>query len=169
MSKVDWINWKTDPKELIKPDIILEKIEDIYSNYKCYMNSVVYESINHELTLGGLNKTSFNVAGTSPANENAEQIIEKIDNINIRMNILYEKILECCTNQRKEEKKQLIISIEDKIKEEEKIIENTINLKEKTNNNPSLQEELQIDDIIKITEDRIHKLKERLDAANSIE
>ena len=49
MAKVDWITWKTDPSEIINPNTISNKIADIYQDYNCYMNSTVYEGLNHEI------------------------------------------------------------------------------------------------------------------------
>ena len=33
MSKVDWITWKTNPEEIIKPNSLVDKITDEYNNY----------------------------------------------------------------------------------------------------------------------------------------
>ena len=39
MSKADWITWKTDPKEIINPEKLIEEIEEYYQNYESTMNS----------------------------------------------------------------------------------------------------------------------------------
>ena len=159
MSKVDWINWKTEPKDIIDCNKIDSRIEEIYSSFNL---------MNHEISFGGLSPSAFNILGTSPMNEKATKIIEEMNLLKDKMKQLKMKIISNCEEQRKEEKKQLIDAIEEKIKEEEKILENTINLKEKIKNNPSMQEELKLDDIISVTKDRISKLKKRLDNANQL-
>ena len=36
MSKVDWITWKTDPKEIINPHTIEEDVNDFFHSYTIY-------------------------------------------------------------------------------------------------------------------------------------
>ena len=48
MSKVDWITWKTDSKEIINPEKLTDKINDIYTDFNSYMNPVIYENIKYE-------------------------------------------------------------------------------------------------------------------------
>ncbi len=169
MSKVDWITWKTNPNELINPNTVLIKIEELSSDFYQYLNHSIYEVLEREISTGGLNKSSFNIVGTSPANEIAERILEKMNQISQILNKLYTNLLESCKEQRKEEKKQLTKSIEDKILEEEKILDNTLKLQEKIRNNPMMQQELQLDNIIELTKERINKLKKLLEDANSVE
>ena len=168
MSKVDWINWKTEPKELIDINKINENIEELYTSYNNDINSTVFEAINHEISSGGLDKSSLNIGGLSLANQYAENIIEKLTNIQNNMNKLYDNVINNCKEQRKTEKEQLIESIEERLKEEEKILNNTISLKERIKNNTSMQQEIKVDEIIKSTEEKIIDLKERLENAKNI-
>ena len=144
MSKVDWINWKTEPKEIMNPDKFIDNVNEKFQEYNCYMNSVVYEGINHELQKGGLGKESLNIFGVSPANEKAVDILKKID------------------------KSQLIQAIEEKIAEEEKKKSNTSSLREKLTGNVNVVSEKQVNEILEITEERIRQLKNRLEQAKSI-
>lgn len=169
MSKVDWINWKTEPKEIIDCNKINSSIEEIYSSFNLDMNHFFYEIMNHEVSFGGLSPTAFNISGTSPLNEKAMKIMDEMNLLKDEMRKFQTIIISNCEEQRKEEKKQLIEAVEEKIKEEEKILENTLKLKEKIQNNPNMQEELKLDDIISVTKDRINKLKLRLDNANQLE
>ena len=131
MAKVDWITWKTDPSEIINPDKVGEKISNIFKDYNCYMNSVVYEGILHEIEKGGLDKMSLNLLGTSPANESAIDILENITEIKEIINSLQEDVLKSAEEQKEIEKNQLIQVIEEKILEEENKLNNTLSLKEK--------------------------------------
>ena len=91
MSKVDWITWKTDPKEVINPDKIEEKINEQYQNYESYMNSMIYEQLQNEINGGGLSKDAFQITGISPANELATEIIKSIDEIKNTMEEMYQQ------------------------------------------------------------------------------
>ena len=86
MSKVDWITWKTDPKEIINPEQVDKEILEYYQNYNSYMNPMIYEQLKNEVSKGGLNKDAFNVSGISPANEMAVDILNTIDDIKTTMN-----------------------------------------------------------------------------------
>ena len=81
MSKVDWITWKTNPEEIIKPNSLEDKITDEYNNYSSYMYPNIYENIRNEVLNGGLDKQSLNILGESPANEMAINILNNIDEI----------------------------------------------------------------------------------------
>ena len=59
MSKVDWITWKTNPKEIINPNIIDDNIQDSFNNYNEYMNPLIYDQIKHEIDKGILGKESL--------------------------------------------------------------------------------------------------------------
>ena len=92
MPKVDWITWKTDPKEIINPDQIEEDINDCFSQYDSYMNSMVYEQLRSEMSKGGLAKDAFNVSGISPANEMSNDIVNAIEEIKQTINTLKEDV-----------------------------------------------------------------------------
>ena len=168
MAKVDWITWKTDISEIINPDKILENLNDLFNDYNCYMNSVVYEELNHEVTVGGLDKYSLNIVGTSPANETALNILNRIDGIKTTIENLKNKVYNSAVEQKNIEKQQLINCIEEKILEEEKILSNTVSLRERISTNTEIVDINTVNDIIEITNEKINKLKERLELAKSI-
>lgn len=158
MSKVDWITWKTDPKEIINPDTIEDDIKEFYHNYESYMNSMIYDQIQVDLKKGGLSKEAFNVSGISPANEMANEIINAIDEIKNTMKNLQETIKDVTSEQKAIEKDQLINAIEEKIEKEKALLESV----------SSKKNEKDSDDIIYIINDRIKKLNERLDVAKAL-
>lgn len=168
MSKVDWITWKTNTDEIIDPLKVKEKIQDYFNNYNTYMNSVVYEGINYEISRGGLDTESLNIAGSSPANEIAKEILNKIDEVKSNSLNLIDNIYESLKLQREIEKKQLITAIEEKISEEEKILDKTIETKDKIINSNLHELTKELDDSIDYTYVRIKRLKERLEAAKSL-
>jgi hypothetical protein len=168
LSKVDWITWKTNTDEIIDPLKVKEKIQDYFNNYNTYMNSVVYEGINYEISRGGLDTESLNIAGSSPANEIAKEILNKIDEVKSNSLNLIDNIYESLKLQREIEKKQLITAIEEKISEEEKILDKTIETKDKIINSNLHELTKELDDSIDYTYVRIKRLKERLEAAKSL-
>lgn len=147
MSKVDWINWKTNPNEIINPDKIMEEIDQKYESYNTYMNPVIYEGIKYEVSMGGLDKSSLNILGSSPTNELAINILDNINEIKNIIGNLKNQLEIDALEQKQIEKKQLIEAIESKIEKEE--------VKKKNNSNPEIEE-------------HIKELKERLNLANSI-
>ncbi len=167
MALVDWITWKTDPKEIINPDEIITNLEDKYRDYHIYMNSVVKESISHEVQFGGLSQDSLFVAGESPAYDEANIILKQIEEIRFKMDQFKQQVLNDANYQKEIEKQQLITCIEEKIQEEENILNNTINFKNKIQNNAYISVS-EVEDIIEITKKRINRLKERLDMAKQI-
>ena len=121
MSKVDWITWKTDSKEIINPEKLTDKINDIYTDFNSYMNPVIYENIKYETINGGLDKSSINIMGATPANEMAINILNNIDEIKSTLENIKLQVENSSSEQKKIEKNQLITAIEDKIAEEKKI------------------------------------------------
>lgn len=168
MAKVDWITWKTDTNEIINPDKIINNINEIYDNYNCYMNSIVYEGIKHELLKGGLDSDSLNIVGISPANEYANRILNRIENIKLTYENLKQKIYISTLEQKQIEKQQLIEEIEKKIEEEKKILDNTSNLRNKILNSNNILDIKEVENVIEITQDKITKLKGRLEKARSL-
>ena len=69
MSKVDWITWKTDVTDIITPEKVIDSVTDSYNEFNSYMNPVIYENIKYEIINGGLDKSSINILGHSPANK----------------------------------------------------------------------------------------------------
>ena len=121
MSKVDWITWKTNPEEIIKPNSLEDKITDEYNNYSSYMYPNIYENIRNEVLNGGLDKQSLNILGESPANEMAINILNNIDEIKSIIENLKTQINEKLDEQKGIEKTQLINDLEDKILEEKAV------------------------------------------------
>lgn len=143
MSKVDWITWKTNPEEIIKPNSLEDKITDEYNNYSSYMYPNIYENIRNEVLNGGLDKQSLNILGESPANEMAINILNNIDEIKSIIENLKTQINEELDEQKGIEKTQLINDLEDKILEEKAV---------STSENSSI----------------INKLKERLEQVKTL-
>ena len=168
MPKVDWITWKTDPSEIINPDKISEHITELFDDYNCYMKSLVYEELKYELEFGGLDKLSLNILGTSPANEKTIRILNTIEDVREDFETFKNKIYNTALDQKKIEKTQLVEAIEEKILEEEKILRNTLNLKDRVDINNELIDIETVNNIISTTSDRINKLKERLELAKGI-
>lgn len=166
MAKVDWITWKTDPKEIINPDKVEESIDECFRNYDSYMKAMIYEQLFNEMTKGGLTKDAFNVSGVHPANEMAVDIVYTIDEIKQTMRSLQATVKDATTKQKEIEKSQLIEAIEDKLQKEQVILKNIETSQgirdqiSKLGDNP--------EDIIAIIHDRIGKLNERLEVAKQL-
>lgn len=127
MSKVDWITWKTDSKEIINPEKLTDKINDMYTDFNSYMNPVIYENIKYETINGGLDKSSINITGATPANEMAINILNNIDEIKSTLENIKLQVENSASEQKKIEKNQLVTAIEDKIAEEKKLSKETTN------------------------------------------
>ena len=168
MARVDWITWKTEKNEIINPTKILDEITDLFSNYNVYMNSVVSENIQYEISRGALDQNSISILGESPANRKATEIMTRINIIKQLMNHFKQEVYQNAEDQKQIEKEQLIECIEAKIKEEELKKENTIALSNRLKESNSYITKQEVEDIIEITTDRINRLKERLEIARSI-
>ena len=119
MSKVDWITWKTDVTDIINPEKVIDSVTDSYNEFNSYMNPVIYENLKYEVINGGLDKSSINILGHSPANEIALNILNNIDEIkSIIENLKLENATE---EQKKIEKDQLVNALDTKIEEEKQI------------------------------------------------
>lgn len=168
MAKVDWINWKTDPSEIIDPERIQEELNKKYQEYEKSMYLGIYETLKEEMSDGGLNKTSLNILGSHPANDKAYEIIRKIDNIKKTIDYIKNQIYEESIRQRQLEKEQLISCIEERIMQEEKVLDTMIKLGERADNKETL---IDLDEIENITRDTIEKisyLNDRLKLAKEI-
>lgn len=168
MAAVDWINWKTEPKEIMNPDLVSEKANEIFRDYYVYMNSVVRENIKFEINRGGLDQNSLNLLGENPAYEKAKMIINHIDQVKEKIEVLKKEIVQSAEEQKRLEKEQLINCIENKLKEEELKKQNTISLKNRLPENNTYITKEEVEEIIDSTEDRIKRLQERLDTARMI-
>ena len=162
MSKVDWINWKTDSKEIINPTKIKEELEEDYQQYDSYINTMVYEQLLNEIDKGGLTKDAFNISGISPANEIASEIINLIEEIKKEMEIIKNDVEDGTANQKEIEKQQLIDAIQEKIMKEKESLKQIEQEKEANQDNND------INDNIYMIQYRIRKLQERLEVAQSL-
>ena len=167
MAKVDWITWKTNKEEIINPNSIQDKINDRVDD-NSLINNRIKDIITSEIYRGGLDCSSLSIMGTSPANEKAMKIINNIDDIQNILERLKDNIYTSTEEQKKIEKEELIESIQNKLLEEEKILNNKISIREKLDNINTLISQKELDSIIESSNDRINKLKERLDAAKSL-
>lgn len=168
MPKVDWITWKTDTKEIINPQAILEEIDEKILEYHNYINSRIIESITSEVEKGGLNKENLRINGISPAQSQAQKILQNLNDIDNEIEKLKRKIKNSIEEQKRIEKEQLITEIESKISEEEKIRNNTVSFNEKLQVNNNIMDKDTIQDIIDIADERIKELKSRLEQAKSV-
>ena len=166
MARVDWITWKTDPKEILNVDSIEEKLFECFQDYNTYINPVIYEQIKHEVNFGGLDKETLNIMGIAPANEMGIDILNCIDEIKSTFDNLKEKIIDQAKEQRESEKKQLIKELEDKISIEQSLLNKIIA-------SDSIKSELinlgeKPEEIVEIINNRLSKLNERLEIAKNI-
>ena len=118
MSKVDWITWKTDVTDIINPEKVIDSVTDSYNEFNSYMNPVIYENLKYEVINGGLDKSSINILGHSPANEIALNILNNIDEIKSIIENLKLQIENATEEQKKIEKDQLVNALDTKIEEE---------------------------------------------------
>lgn len=121
MSKVDWITWKTDVTDIINPEKVIDSVTDSYNEFNSYMNPVIYENLKYEVINGGLDKSSINILGHSPANEMALNILNNIDEIKSIIENLKLQIENATEEQKKIEKDQLVNALDKKIEDEKQI------------------------------------------------
>ena len=138
-------------------------MNDTFKEYNSYMNPIIYEQLKFEMNKGGLDRNSLIIENSYPANDMTIEIINTIDKIkNIYKNLLID-VKQNVNEQKSIEKKQLVKAIEDRIKEEEELLD-------KIKNDNSFDNIFNIskEEYILIIKDRINKLKERLNQANSL-
>ena len=167
MAKVDWITWKTNKDEIINPNAILNKVNDRVDDNNL-INNRIKDILTSEVYRGGLDCNSLSIMGTSPANEKAKKIINNINDMQNIMDRIKENIYTSTQEQKKIEKEELIESIQTKLLEEEKILNNKLSIREKLDSINTLLSKRELDSIIESSNDRINKLKERLDSAKSL-
>ena len=163
MGKVDWINWKTDAKEIISPKRVEDSIMESYQDFNTIMNPVIYEQIKHEILTGGLSAEALVVSGSSPANKAAKEIIELIEKLKQQMNTLKQTVVAAASEQKEIEKEQLIEAIEEKLSIEKIYLDNINNSDLDYDSVGTSREELR-----EIAMDRINKLQERLDCVKAL-
>lgn len=163
MSKVDWITWKTNPKEIINPNIIEDNIQESFNNYNEYMNPLIYDQIKYEIDKGILGKESLIIIGDTPLNKIAVDILNKIDEIKLTIENLQKSAKNSSEVQKQIEKQQLIAEINSKIEHEKETLNQVMtneNVQQHIIKSGGLPEE-----VVYILEYRINKLKERLEMA----
>lgn len=168
MAKVDWITWKTNPKEIIDPEIINEEISKNIMNFDSFIKSNIYQDLKIEVEKGGLKEDSLNLNGTSPVNMSANKILAKIDNIINNTEKLKSSIYTQALNQKELEKSQLIDAIEGKIREQKSILENTENLKNRLAGSNDVVSMEEIEKTLNATNEKIKMLTEKLEEARAI-
>lgn len=167
MAKVDWITWKTEPKELINGENIKTDINKRITEFNTIIDNI-YSNIKEEMDKGGLNKDALSINGESPNSVSANKVLTKIEVLKETTNKLTNKIVVQVEEQKEIEKKQLITAIEEKIAEQEKILENTKALKDRVAASNSLINSNDVNNIIIATNEKITILKERLERAKAI-
>ena len=163
MSKVDWITWKTNPKEIINPNIIEDNIQESFNNYNEYMSPLIYDQIKYEIDKGILGKESLIIIGDTPLNKIAVDILNKIDEIKLAIENLQKSAKNSSEVQKQIEKQQLITEINNKIEHEKETLNQVLtneNVQQHIIKSGGLPEE-----VVYILEYRINKLKERLEMA----
>ena len=115
MSKVDWITWKTNPKEIINPNIIEDNIQESFNSYNEYMSPLIYDQIKYEIDKGILGKENLIIIGDTPLNKIAVDILNKIDEIKLTIENLQKSAKNSSEVQKQIEKQQLITEINNKI------------------------------------------------------
>jgi len=167
MAKVDWITWKTNKDEIINPNYILERLDDAANENSFFINKIK-DIITSEIYRGGLDSSSLNIMGTSPANEKATNIVNNISDIENYLEKIKDNVYKSTLEQKKIEKEELIEAIQAKLLEEEKILNNKLAIRAKLDSINTLLSQRELDGIIESSNDRINKLKERLDMAKSL-
>ena len=84
------------------------------------------------------------------------------------MNNLTNTIKYSTEEQKKTEKNDLIVAIEEKIAEEKKILENTELLKSRITSSNQVVSLEEVEEIIKMSHDKINRLQEKLELAKNI-
>ncbi len=166
MNKLDWITWKTEESEIINPEQTVETLKEKFLSYNSYMNPVVNETIKHEVLHGGLNKEVFTINGKSPATEVGNKILSDIQEVKDMTIALIENIRMDAESQRKIEKQQLILKIEEKIEKDKKLIKNSQEAQLKYKETPLSDTSESIQTIIDLTQKRIRQLEEKIERLN---
>ena len=162
MSKVDWITWKTDVKEIIDPNVESQKLKEKVTTFITQLETHITEDLNMELSKGGLEKSYFDIMGISPANDTANKILSIVDNIKQNLNLFIEDAIKKMDEQKQVEKEQLINVIEEKLDEEKRKLENTQALQNRISPNTELISGEELTEIINVTRERINMLMEKL-------
>ena len=164
---LDWIDWKTNPKEIIDPIKIKENIEQKCKTFKNIMINDVYKNLDVE-EKSGVNTDALNINGLTPSNLKNDSILKEIEVINNALEQYLSDIYQEATLQKDKEKNKLISAIDSKIMEEKNTLKENIKLKEEAINSNDLELLNQVNNIIEVTNERIRVLTERLNEARMI-
>ena len=169
MAKVDWITWKTNIKEIINPEQELEEINNNIHKLNNIINQDIYVNVNREKLDGGLNEKSLNLNGISPSSIKTDKILKKLEVVLDDLLKLQNKVKKQAFEQKEIEKEQLANCIKQKIEEQEKVLENTENIKaQATSQNTDAVSIKELDDILEVTRERIRILKEKLNTLQNL-
>lgn len=169
MAKVDWITWKTNIKEIINPEQELEEINNNIHKLNNIINQNIYVNVNREKLDGGLNEKSLNLNGISPSSIKTDKILKKLEVVLDDLLKLQNNVKKQALEQKEIEKEQLTNCIKEKIEEQEKVLENTENIKaQATSQNADAVSIKELDDILEVTRERIRILKEKLNTLQSL-
>ena len=169
MAKVDWITWKTNIKEIINPEQELEEINNNIHKLNNIINQDIYVNVNREKLDGGLNEKSLNLNGISPSSIKTDKILKKLEVVLDDLLKLQNKVKKQAFEQKEIEKEQLTNCIKEKIEEQEKVLENTENIKAQvTSQNTDAVSIKELDDILEVTRERIRILKEKLNTLQNL-
>ena len=169
MAKVDWITWKTNIKEIINPEQELEEINNNIHKLNNIINQDIYVNVNREKLDGGLNEKSLNLNGISPSSIKTDKILKKLEVVLDDLLKLQNKVKKQAFEQKEIEKEQLANCIKEKIEEQEKVLENTENIKaESISQNTDAVSIKELDDILEVTGERIRILKEKLNTLQNL-
>ncbi len=167
MAKVDWITWKTNTDEIIN----IEKVNNLLDKDIADLNNIidnVYDNIKSEVDKGGLNSDSLSLNGESPSNVMANNILNNITEIRTIINNLSNKMSNQVLEQKKIEKEQLVTTIEEKIKEQERILENTKLLRNRISAGSDVVNMNDVNNVISSTKEKLEMLYDRLEKAKAI-
>ena len=167
MSKVDWINWKTNQEDIINPQELDDTIQENFQNYNTYATPVIYEQLRYETTKGGLTKEAFQISDVAPANEMAQDIMKNLDEIKEVMIELRKSIKTAAEEQKSIEKQQLIEALEEKINNEKMLLDQINNNKLEIQEYSTTLGESK-EDIAYAVHERISSLQERLDSVRAL-
>ena len=168
MAKVDWITWKTESKDIIDSEKILEEINNKIAKYNTYTDLIINEGLQYEIGQGGLTEDALILNGVSPAHEKALEIMNNLEEIQNLIHSLNNKIKTSVEDQRQIEKQQLIEAIQTKIEEEEKVKNNTVSFNNKLQTKNPIIDKTAVEDIIETTNQRINQLKEKLEIVKAM-
>lgn len=158
---LDWITWKTNVEELINPQDIIEEIEEEYINYNVHMNPLIYEEIKYEVLNGGLDNKSFILSDATPIHSLSIETLNKIDSIRDKFEDLKNRIALKLNNIRSLEKEKLLLEINNKLKKEQSLVNNSNTAIEKYKSMNQLEMVESLNNIINISNKKIKELTEK--------